>query len=80
MAKIHIKHALWLMPLILSCMMSAALSFANLLINAGWFEDFVAKWLYAWMLSWLIAFPLVMLFIPVVRKLLSYILTAPEEK
>jgi len=60
MAKIHVKHMSWLMPLFLSGLMSGSLSCFNLFV-------------------WLIAYPLILIFIPLVRKVLMLIVQVPEE-
>lgn len=61
---------MWLMPLILSGLMSASISFFNMLMNKGFVEGFFPLWLKSWSISWLIAFPLIMIFLPLVRNFL----------
>lgn len=77
--KIHPKHLTWLMPLILSGIMSCAISGFNLFLKLGWVDGFFGIWLHAWSLSWLMAFPLIMIMLPLVRKLLSKIVAQPPE-
>lgn len=77
--KIHPKHLTWLMPLILSGIMSCAISSFNLFLKLGWVDGFFSIWLHAWSLSWLMAFPLIMIMLPLVRKLLSKIVAQPPE-
>lgn len=77
--KIHPKHLTWLMPLILSGIMSGAISCFNIYLKIGAAEDFLSIWLHAWSLSWLMAFPLIMIMLPIVRKLLSKIVAQPPE-
>ncbi|GAB00193.1 MULTISPECIES: DUF2798 domain-containing protein [Acinetobacter] len=55
-SKLPAKYAAWIIPLILSGLMSATLSFINLLMNIG-----------------LIAYPVVLIFLPLVRRLTSLI-------
>ena len=76
--KFHPKHMAWLMPLILSCVMSGSLSCFNLLMNKGWVDGFISIWLHTWVLSWLVAFPLILVFIPLVRKLLMPFVASPN--
>lgn len=76
--KIHPKHLTWLMPLILSGLMSGSISFCNMLINRGWFEGFLAIWLKSWTISWLMAFPLIMIMLPLVRKFLMQFVQQPK--
>jgi len=68
--KFHPKHLSWLMPLFLSGIMSASISCFNLFINRGFVDGFFYIWLKAWSLSWLIAFPLILIVLPVVRRFL----------
>lgn len=76
--KFHPKHMAWLMPLILSCVMSGSLSCFNLLMNKGWVDGFISIWLHTWALSWLVAFPLILVFIPLVRKFLMQFVEMPK--
>lgn len=71
--KIHVKHVAWIMPLILSALMSGTLSLFNLIRNQGFHDHFLHKWLLNWSLSWLIAFPLILIFAPIVKKLLNLV-------
>ncbi|RKG37952.1 DUF2798 domain-containing protein [Acinetobacter rongchengensis] len=78
--KLPAKHAAWILPLILSCLMSAAISMFNLWKNLGLVDGFFSKWLSVWLLSWAIAYPTVLIFLPIVRRLTGLIvdLTPPE--
>ncbi len=75
--KLPAKYAAWIMPLLLSGLMSATLSLMNLLMNVGLIYGFTAKWLSTWLFSWLIAYPVVLMFLPVVRRLTSFIVEMP---
>lgn len=44
-AKLPAKYAQWIMPLILSCLMSATISMFNLWKNVGWIDHFFTRWL-----------------------------------
>ena len=68
--KLHPKHLNWLMPLCLSGIMSGAISCFNMLMNKGYIDGFWGLWLHAWSLSWMMAFPLVLIVLPIVRRLL----------
>ncbi len=76
--KFHPKHMAWLMPLILSCVMSGSLSCFNLLMNKGLVDGFISIWLHTSALSWLVAFPLILVFIPLVRKFLMQFVEMPK--
>lgn len=77
--KFHPKHLAWLMPLILSCLMSGSISFINILLNKGYFDGFAIVWIKTWGMSWLIAFPLILVFLPLVRKFLMKFVALPNE-
>ena len=77
--KFHPKHLAWLMPLILSGIMSGSISCFNMLMNKGWSDEFIALWLHAWSMSWLIAFPLILLVLPLVRKFLMQFVQMPDQ-
>ena len=76
--KFHPKHLNWLMPLILSCLMSGSISLINIVMNRGFFDGIWVVWIKTWAMSWLIAFPLILIFLPVVRKILMrFVKTMP---
>jgi len=77
-AKIHPKHLAWLMPLILSGIMSGAISCFNMLLNNGFVSGFFSMWLHAWSLSWLMAFPLILIMLPLVRRVLMKFVDASK--
>ncbi|NLJ50865.1 MAG: DUF2798 domain-containing protein [Alcaligenaceae bacterium] len=64
----------WLMPLILSGMMSGTISGFNTVMNLGFAEDVFYKWLKAWSVSWAIAFPLILIFAPLTRRFVMLII------
>lgn len=68
--KFHPKHMTWLMPLILSGIMSGAISCYNMIRNIGLPDNFLSIWMHAWVMSWLLAFPLILVVLPLVRKFL----------
>ena len=62
-------------PLVFAAFMSFFMAFCMAgiltLVNIGWVEGFFGKWLRAFLIAWPIAFPLVLLFAPLTRKLLA---------
>jgi hypothetical protein len=76
--KFHAKHLNWLMPLILSGIMSGAISCFNMLLNKGWSDQFISLWLHAWSMSWLMAFPLILVVLPLVRRTLMKFVDVPK--
>ncbi|QER41185.1 DUF2798 domain-containing protein [Acinetobacter suaedae] len=57
--------------------MSGTISFINLSMNLGFPPGFIAKWLTTWMLSWAIAYPTVLVFLPLVRRLTALFVDIP---
>lgn len=76
--KLPVQAMSWIMPLILSGLMSATISMVNLWKNMGWFEGFFEKWFSVWLFSWMIAFPTVIIFLPIVRRLSMLIVDVPS--
>lgn len=66
------------MPLILSGIMSGAISLFNMLMNKGFIEGIWSIWLRAWGMSWLVAFPLIMIVLPIVRNFLMKFVDVPK--
>ena len=75
--KLPVKSIAWIMPLILSGLMSASLSCFNMWMYSGFFEGFFQAWLNSWLLSWLVAYPLILIFLPLVRNFLLQITQTP---
>ncbi len=65
------------MPFVLSLMMSFIISGVSTLRALGWVEGFLMKWMAAWGVSWLIAFPTVLLVLPLVRKIVAAFVEPP---
>ncbi|MDF1589662.1 MAG: DUF2798 domain-containing protein [Gammaproteobacteria bacterium] len=58
------------MSLLMSCLMSFAIS----VHNVGWVPNIISIWLSAWGFAFLIAFPAIILVSPIVNKLVSKVL------
>lgn len=67
--KLPVKYAAWILPLLLSGLMSGIISFINTVKNLGWIENLFSIFLSAWMMSWMFAYPIVLIVLPIVRKL-----------
>ncbi|WP_371414433.1 DUF2798 domain-containing protein [Acidovorax sp. 1608163] len=65
------------MPLILSVLMTCVVSLISTLKSIGWGTTFFNVWPGAWMLSWLVAFPVLLLVLPIVRKLTAAVVRTP---
>ncbi|MBF7688325.1 DUF2798 domain-containing protein [Acinetobacter rathckeae] len=79
--KIHIKHLSWLMPLFLSGIMSGILSCVNLALQhrADQFSSFISLWFSAWGISWLVAYPCILIFLPLVRRFLTFFMYTSQD-
>jgi hypothetical protein len=59
-----------LMPIILSVIMTMVVSAVATVKNLGFGPDFTANWLSAWAMSWVVAFPTLLMALPVTRRLI----------
>ena len=66
--KLPARHASLVMPLLLSIFMTCIVSLISTLKGLGPQPQFVRVWLGAWAVSWIVAFPTLLLVLPVVRK------------
>ncbi|MER9895761.1 DUF2798 domain-containing protein [Mesorhizobium sp. M0119] len=64
------------MPLVLSILMSSIV-LVSTAIGAGWTNGFIAAWSYAWGASWLVAFPSLLIVLPIVRRIVAAIVDQP---
>ncbi|OTG86773.1 hypothetical protein B9T31_07225 [Acinetobacter sp. ANC 4558] len=69
--KLPIKWATIMIPFFLSFLMSGIISLINMLRNLGWYDGFIEFWFTNWMISWAFAFPIVLVLLPWVRKIVS---------
>lgn len=65
------RYAALLMPLALSLLMSAVVSFIATLKSVGMVSDIASLWLGAWEVSFLIAFPTLLVVLPLVRRFVA---------
>lgn len=75
--KLPPKYAMLVMPLCMSGLMSGVISFVNTLRALGWVPGLPSIWLGNWMLSWLIAFPTVLLVMPLVKRITQRLVRLP---
>jgi hypothetical protein len=66
--KLPARYGSLVMPLMLSILMTGIVSLISTFKGIGMSPQFISKWLGAWGVSWLIAFPVLLLVLPVVRK------------
>jgi len=67
-----------IMPLLLSIFMTCIVSCISTLKSLGLEHFQIMLWLSAWGLSWLIAFPSLLLALPIVKKLTALLVTQPS--
>jgi hypothetical protein len=75
--KLPARYAGIVMPLVLSVLMTFVVSSISTLKSLGPTPAFFATWPVAWALSWIVAFPTLLLVLPVVRRIVSLIVEAP---
>lgn len=66
--KLPARYAAVVLPLFLSVLMTFIVSLVSTLRGIGFTQSFLGIWLSAWGLSWLIAFPTLLVALPLVRR------------
>lgn len=69
--KLPARYASVVLPLLLSVLMTFIVSMVSTLRSVGLSPNLLEIWLGAWAISWLIAFPTLLLVLPIVRKATS---------
>jgi len=67
------RYAAFVMPLILSVLMTFVVSAISTLKSLGPTSTFLLTWPSAWALSWLVAFPTLLVVLPLVRRLVTLV-------
>lgn len=75
--KLPARFMAYIMPLILSIIMSCIVSLISTLKNTGFAGFELSIWWGAWALSWIVAYPVLLLILPLVRKLTTFIVETP---
>lgn len=75
--KIPHRYHTVVMPFFLSIMMTFIISGISTLMGIGLSPAFLSKWMAAWGLSWLIAFPTLLMVLPLVRRLTALVVAPP---
>lgn len=78
--KLPPKYALLLVPLLMSGLMSGIVCAVNLLRAMGWTWEAVAAWPTTWLMAWAVAFPAVMLVMPLVKRITGWLVRQPEAR
>lgn len=64
-------------PLLLSLKMTFFVSGISTLKSLGLVEGFLGKWMVAWGLSWVVAFPVLLVMLPLVRRIAALVVEVP---
>jgi hypothetical protein len=67
------RYAGIVMPLLLSILMTMIVSFVSTARAVGFPPGFVRIWAGAWAMSWIVAFPTLLVLLPVVRRITAAI-------
>jgi hypothetical protein len=76
---LHARYGAVVMPFFLSIIMTCVVSLISTLRGAGLVPGFVSLWFGSWALSWVLAFPTLLLVLPLVRKLTFLFVQMPHE-
>jgi hypothetical protein len=79
LALLHTRYAAVVMPFFLSVIMTCVVSLVSTLRGVGLAPGFLPLWLGSWALSWLIAFPTLLVVLPLVRKVTFVFVQMPHE-
>ena len=71
------RYAPVVMPLILSVLMTFVVSAISTLKRLGPTPTFLVTWPTAWALSWLVAFPTLLMVLPLVRRIVALVVEPP---
>jgi len=64
--KIHLVFSL-----VMSTFMILIMSFVVTMVNVGWSDQTIAKWLNSFFYAWIVGFPLMYFFAPIFRKIIA---------
>jgi len=71
------RHAGRLLAFFTSLIMSFIMSMVITFINLGWVDGFLQLWMHAWLTSFLVAFPTILLVLPIARNLVEMVTARP---
>lgn len=71
------RYGTLVMPFILSLLMTCIVSAVATIRNLGLTHESLTQWPSAWGLSWVFAFPVLLILLPVVRRIVGLIVEAP---
>lgn len=74
------RYGALVMPIVLSILMSLVVSGVSTMKSLGIGPDFLSTWPTAWFLSWLVAFPTLLLVLPLVRRIVGFLVEQPAAR
>jgi hypothetical protein len=75
--KLPAHYATLVMPLVLSILMTFIVSGISTFNSLGLVPGFSAMWMRAWAFSWVVAFPTLLVVLPLVRRIVAFLVEAP---
>ncbi|GJD33404.1 DUF2798 domain-containing protein [Methylobacterium aerolatum] len=75
--KLPARWAGFIMPLTLSVMMTSVISFVVTALGFGLTVELLHRWPLAWGTSWIVAFPTLLLVLPLVRRFVALVVDLP---
>jgi Protein of unknown function (DUF2798) len=75
--KLPARYAGLVLPLFLSLIMTCVVSLISTLRSVGVVEHFARLWLGSWGLSWAVAFPLLLVVMPLARVVTGWLVERP---
>lgn len=72
------KYYFLVMPFILSILMTCIVSFISTAKVRGMGGDFFYVWTSAWFFSWIVAYPTLLLVLPIVKKMALFVVECPS--
>ena len=74
------RYAAIVLPLFLSLLMTFVISGVSTLMSLGPTRAFLVTWPAAWALSWVVAFPTLVVLLPLVRRFVALVVEPPPPK
>ena len=77
--KIPARYLHIMIPFVLSFFISGIISGIFTIKSMGFQPDTIFAWLNSWILAWSIAFPSVLIMLPIVKKIVGFIVETPTQ-
>jgi hypothetical protein len=77
--KLPARYATIVLPLVLSIVMTFIISGVSTLRSLGLTPAFLSTWMTAWALSWVVAFPTLLILLPLVRRAVACLVEVSSE-